>query len=122
MRPAGRPAAGVRGRPGRPPLPAEPPAVAWRGGIDLHPLDVTDDDAMALAANLVWPEHDDRRERLRAAVAVARADPPWLVRGDLLEALPALVEQAPPDGTGGGLPLRGDRLPRRRPTGAASPR
>jgi hypothetical protein len=43
---------------------------------------------------LVWPEEDDRRERLRHAIDVAAADPPRLVRGDLLTELPALVAEA----------------------------
>jgi hypothetical protein len=76
------------------PLPRSLPEVAWRAGIDLNPLDVTDPDATAWLENLVWPEQDERRERLRHAVAVARTDPPRLVRGDLLDALPALVEEA----------------------------
>ena len=70
------------------------PEVGWRAGIDLNPLAVTDDDAMAWLANLVWPEHDARRERLRAAVEVARADPPTLLTGDLLTELPRVVDQA----------------------------
>ena len=49
---------------------------------------------MAWLTTLVWPEHDDRRTRLAHAVEVARADPPHLVEGDLLEELPALVAQA----------------------------
>ncbi len=71
-----------------------PPEVAWRGGIDLNPLDPTDPDAMAWLTTLVWPEQDDRRERLEHAVAIARDEPPRLVRGDLLEALPDLVGEA----------------------------
>lgn len=71
-----------------------PPRVDWRAGIDLNPLSVADDDAMAWLANLVWPEQDDRRERLRVAVEVARADPPALLAGDLLTELPAVVDQA----------------------------
>jgi hypothetical protein len=70
------------------------PEVAWRAGIDLHPLDVTDPDATAWLENLVWPEQDDRRERLRAAVEVARAEPPRLIAGDLLDLLPDLVGDA----------------------------
>jgi len=70
------------------------PPVSSRVGIDLTPLSVTDDDAMAWLANLVWPEQDARRERLRVAVEVARADPPALVRGNLLTELPGQVEQA----------------------------
>lgn len=75
-------------------LPDAVPAIAWRGGVDLNPLDVNDDDAMAWLTNLVWPEHDDRRERLRRAIEIARADPPAIVRGNLLDELPAAVERA----------------------------
>ena len=76
------------------PLPSALPEIAWRGGIDLNPLDVTDPEAMRWLEVLVWPEDDDRRERLRQAVSVAAADPPRLVRGDLIEELPALVDEA----------------------------
>ena len=83
---------------GDPPSTVLPPVV-WRAGIDLSPVDVTDDDAVHWLETMVWPEQDERRERLRRAVEIARADPPYLVRGDLLDALPALVDQAPPDAT-----------------------
>lgn len=76
------------------PLPAVVPQVAWRGGIDLNPLSVTDPDDVAWLELLVWPEEDDRRERLRHAVEIARGDPPRLVHGNLLEELPALVAEA----------------------------
>lgn len=81
------------------PLPDRLPQVAFRGGVDLNPLDVSDDDAMAWLTQLVWPEQDDRRERLRHAIDLARAAPPDLVRGDLLEELPALVDRASSYGT-----------------------
>jgi hypothetical protein len=81
------------------PLPVALPEIAWRGGVDLNPLDVTDPDAMSWLEILVWPEQDDRRERLRRAVAVARAEPPALVRGDVLDELPALVAEAGRHGT-----------------------
>ena len=76
------------------PLPVAHPEVAWRGGVDLNPLDVTDPDDTAWLVNLVWPEEETRRRRLRAAFAVASAEPPHVRRGDLLEALPRLVEEA----------------------------
>ena len=79
---------------GEMPLPDRLPEVLWRGGIDLNPLDVTDDDATRWLETLVWPEHADRLDLLAAAVAVARRDPPELVAGDLLEALPVLLERA----------------------------
>ncbi len=65
------------------PLPDRLPEVAWRGGLDLNPLDVTDDDTARWLETLVWPEHEDRRVQLRRAIEVGRADPPLLVRGDL---------------------------------------
>jgi hypothetical protein len=77
------------------PLPEHPPRIGWRGGLDLSPLDVNDDDAMAWLTNLVWPEQEDRRERLRAAIEVAREDPPRLVTGDLLVSLPELIATIP---------------------------
>jgi hypothetical protein len=81
------------------PVPVAHPEVAWRGGVDLNPLDVTDPDAMAWLENLVWPEQDERRERLREAVAVARRDPPELLRGDLYDRLPELLDEATRHGT-----------------------
>lgn len=74
--------------------PTRHPDIVLRAGIDLNPLDVADDDAMEWLATLVWPEQDERRSRLRDAVEIARADPPQLTRGDLLEALPDLVAEA----------------------------
>lgn len=79
--------------------PAAMPQVVWRAGLDLAPVDVTDADACAWLRTLVWPEHDDRRVRLEAALDVARLDPPPVVRGDLLHDLPALAATAPPEAT-----------------------
>ena len=81
------------------PLPTRLPEVVWRAGIDLNPLDVTDPDATAWLEQLVWPEHDDRRARLAAAVDIARHEPPTLVAGDLLESVAELASSAPPDAT-----------------------
>lgn len=75
--------------------PAGVPEVVWRAGLDLNPLDVTDAAHVAWLEALIWPEHGHRRARLRAAAAVAAADPPLLVRGDLVDDLPALAAQAP---------------------------
>lgn len=80
---------------GYPPIPETIPDVVYRAGIDLNPLDVTNTDDMSWLESLVWPEQDLRRKRLRAAAAVARADPPLLIRGDLSSTITGLVEQAP---------------------------
>jgi hypothetical protein len=72
------------------------PEVVWRAGLDLNPLDVTDP---AWLDALIWPEHEHRRDRLRAATRIAAAEPPLLVRGDLVDDLPALAARAPTDAT-----------------------
>lgn len=81
------------------PIPDKHPGVAWRGGADLNPLDVGDDDAMAWLANLVWPEQDERRALLARAVEIVRREPATIAKGDLFEALPALLAEAGRHGT-----------------------
>ena len=76
------------------PFPDRLPEVAWRGGIDLNPLDVTDDDHMAWLTNLVWPEHDDRR---RCFAGPSRSPPPTRRRSCAVTCstvLPAQVARA----------------------------
>jgi hypothetical protein len=76
-----------------------PVQVAWRAGIDLNPLDVTDPDDVRWLQMLVWPDEQDRLQRLNAAIAVAQADPPRVVRGDLNARLGELAGQAPAHAT-----------------------
>lgn len=80
-------------------LPSGKPEVAWRMGLDLDPVDVRDVDQVAWLEALVWPDQPERLSRLRRAVAVARADPPIVVRGDLRTDTLPLVEQARRFGT-----------------------
>ncbi|WP_274914910.1 DUF2332 domain-containing protein [Streptomyces sp. WZ-12] len=73
------------------------PDIVWRAGIDLNPLDPAGnpDDLRWLRA-LVWPGDEARGARLTAAVEAVRPAPrPVLVRGDLVDELPALAAQAP---------------------------
>jgi hypothetical protein len=77
--------------------PTRLPEVVWRAGLDLNPLDVTDTRDIAWLEALIWPEHQHRRDRLRAAAEIAAVDPPTLIHGDLVDDLPSLVTQAPPD-------------------------
>ena len=81
------------------PVPAAMPEVVWRAGIDLHPLDVQSQADVDWLDALVWPEHDDRRARLRAAAEIAARTPPTLVSGDLNERLSALAASAPSGAT-----------------------
>lgn len=82
-------------------VPARYPEVVWRRGIDLDPIDAADPAAVDWLANLVWPgpDHDARVARLRAAAAIAAADPPEILRGDLLERVTDVAASAPPDAT-----------------------
>jgi hypothetical protein len=81
------------------PVPARLPHVVWRAGIDLNPLDIRHADDLAWLEALVWPEHDDRRERLVAAAGIAASDPPSIVAGDLNERFGHLAAEAPDDAT-----------------------
>jgi hypothetical protein len=73
--------------------------VAWRAGIDLNPLDVTDPEDVAWLECLVWPSQPERLARLRAAIAAVRDEPPTIHRGDLNETLDAVIATAPADAT-----------------------
>lgn len=83
------------------PVPEAVPRVVWRAGLDLNPLDAGDEADVRWLESLIWPgrTRDERVERLRAAASVAAAEPPLLVRGNLLEALPELAAKAPEEAT-----------------------
>ncbi len=70
------------------------PDIVYRAGVDLSPIDVRAAD-LGWLQTLIWPEHDQRVARLHAAAAIAGAEPVDLVKGDLVEMLPALVQAAP---------------------------
>jgi hypothetical protein len=76
-------------------LPAVVPQFASRTGLDLSPVDVNDPDAVAWLEALVWPEHTERLERLRAAIAIRRQTPVDMVAGDALETLSGVVRSLP---------------------------
>jgi hypothetical protein len=50
---------------------------------------------MTWLETLVWPGREGRAQKLRAAIEVARADPPKVLRGDLRVDLPAIAALAP---------------------------
>src|ERR1700722_6794507 len=71
------------------------PRIVWRAGVDLNPLDPADPDTAAWLTALIWPEHDQRRRRLAAALRLAAAADVRIERGDLCDRLSALVAEAP---------------------------
>lgn len=81
------------------PLPDALPQVVWRLGLDLNPLDLFCDDQVEWLELLVWPGQEDRAKKLRAAINVARSDPPRVIKGNLLTDLEPLIATAPKDAT-----------------------
>lgn len=79
--------------------PARLPDIVWRAGIDLNPLDASDPGDASWLELLVWPEHTERRDRLREALALVASNPVRIVAGDLVETLPALAAEVPSDTT-----------------------
>jgi hypothetical protein len=67
------------------------PEVRRRRGIDLAPVDLASDESALLLSSFVWADQTVRLERLRRAIAIARADPPELIAGDYVDLLPGLL-------------------------------
>ncbi|WP_413318934.1 DUF2332 domain-containing protein [Agrococcus sp. 1P02AA] len=81
------------------PLPPQPPTVAWRGGLDLQPLDPDDPDTRAWLEALVWPDASGgvdgaRVDRVRTGIAIARRERAHVRRGDLITDTRTIVEEA----------------------------
>ena len=76
------------------------PPIAGRTGIDAHPIDPTSEDGADWLLACLWPDNLPRFDRLRGALATARvtADPPTVYRGDIIDALPGVVEAIDTDG------------------------
>jgi hypothetical protein len=81
----------------RPDIPETFPAVSYRIGIDLNPIDVRDLEATAWLRALVWPEHRSRLERMNRAIEMTQAVPPTVLKGDALDLLPEVLAEAPGD-------------------------
>jgi hypothetical protein len=81
------------------PLPVTLPRIVWRAGLDANPLDVRDADDMRWLEATFWPGRAEWTERVRAAAAIARREPPLMVRGDLNEGLAELAARAPSGAT-----------------------
>ena len=82
--------------PHRPP-PDRSVTVVERVGIDTHPLDPADpDDARWLRACL-WPDQPERDQRLRAALAIATANPAERIEGDAVDEGPRRAAAVAPD-------------------------
>jgi hypothetical protein len=58
--------------------------VAARKGVDLDPIDPTDEAGERLLTAFVWPDEHDRAQRLQEAIRVARTTPAEIDTGDLV--------------------------------------
>lgn len=84
-------------RGGLPRLPAAFPEVNFRVGIDLAPVDLSDDEEYRWMQALVWPEHTDRAALLSAARDVWLRSRPSILQGDAVDLLPEALGTAPED-------------------------
>jgi len=81
------------------PLPTSMPEIVWRAGLDINPLDVSDPAQAGWLEALVWPEQAIRLANLKAAIKIAAALKPRVVRGDLRQDFIPLLHEAPKGAT-----------------------
>jgi hypothetical protein len=81
-----------------PPAVLEPrPLVRKRIGVDRLPVDVGTEHGALLLQAFTWADQPERRERVRTAIELARAEPPTLIEADFVELLPELLAARDPD-------------------------
>jgi len=73
-----------------------PMEIGRRVGIDLHLIDRTDPSDRQWLEALIWPEHEQRRERLRRALELTSDMEFELVEGSVLDELAAVLDGLPP--------------------------
>lgn len=84
---------------GATPIPSDLPEIIWRAGIDLNPIDLSNDEQAAWLEILVWPGQSERAQRLGKAVRIAREIEIPIRTGDLFIDLESLVADAPTEAT-----------------------
>lgn len=80
------------------PVPGALPPIAVARGIDSTPVALDDDAQARWLEACVWPDQTDRFERLRAAIEIARAEPPDVCVGDAVADVAANVRQLAAEG------------------------
>jgi hypothetical protein len=76
-------------------LPRELPVVGVRIGLDSEPIDLEDPVQVRWLRACVWADEMDRDRRLQAAIELARADPPNVIRGDAVADLEMAAARLP---------------------------
>lgn len=88
---------GEERRPVRESLLERVPRVRRRVGIDLDPVDVNTHAGVLFLKCWVWADQSERLERMDAAIAAVRSDPPQLIQGDFVERLSDVLAAQPGD-------------------------
>jgi hypothetical protein len=81
------------------PFPQHMPTVSLRIGLDLHPININNADALLWLRALIWPEHAERAARLQSALDVVKQHRPLVMAGDALKLLPMIMANVPFDMT-----------------------
>ncbi|MBV9092524.1 MAG: DUF2332 domain-containing protein [Streptosporangiaceae bacterium] len=77
------------------PPPAQLPPIAWRTGVDVHPVDVADPAARAWLLACAPPEAS-ALSRLAAAMEIGRRHPETIISGDVVDVLHPVLGGVPP--------------------------
>lgn len=81
--------------PKRPPRWEKQPVVTYRAGVDLNVIDLEEEEARRWLLALIWPEHEERRNRLRHVIEITRQSKLELREGDAVEELLSMSGAAP---------------------------
>lgn len=73
--------------------PVNPPGT--RIGIDISPLDISDEHDLRWLKAQIWPEHTERRENLQNAIDAIGGDLPTIFEGDAAEVLGDVATRIP---------------------------
>jgi len=71
------------------------PRVASRIGLERNPVDLSDPNQRDWLKALVWPDQLERFQRLENAIALFRANPAEIRKGDALVLLPEVLAEVP---------------------------
>ncbi len=75
------------------PVPHQRPVVAQRIGLELNPVDLTDETDRRWLLATLWPGRPERIQRMKSAFDIALAYPPPIRPGDALAHLPEELEK-----------------------------
>ena len=82
-----------------PPLPVQFPTCLYRLGIDLTPIDLTNEVDRRWFDALIWPDHPYRRRLAQVAIGELLRNPPTIVKGDVANVLGSQLDAVPADTT-----------------------